>query len=89
MIDEKTGLRELPEGMFWRFQPSGNDGVTIQIRRKRWYGSALVTQSHFYHRTIKSGGLNWCTGVVLEKIKEETDPHEHLYGDYPPKKVGK
>jgi hypothetical protein len=95
--DESTGLPKLPDKWFWRIRLEHNlftelGIVNVEIRVKRWYGSACLYSS----RWAPHGGDD-ITGTVkilaTNTLWDYLAIHQgeldlaRILGDYPPKKL--
>lgn len=85
MIDETTGLPELPAGFFWRITRGiGSEYVYLQIRQRRWYGSKKVAASIIEKAEISVSEILWSANHALRKFDPSGSRHKQFVGDYPP-----
>ena len=90
MTNTETGLPEVPEGYFWRIQQGAFSIYRIELRRKRWIGSARVDSAilDYYdaHRQVLEPRVE-AFRKAQNIMKEFNDPWVELLGDYPPRNI--
>lgn len=90
-MDEATGLPLLPEGHYWRVEPSHRTSpyVRVSIMRtgnRRGKDVEVCSGAEFRAKLNKTTLLD--TAAHTLKYKFGVSESTELYGDYPPKKIG-
>lgn len=94
-IDPNTGMPEVPEGYFWRVKKSlltGDTFTDVELRVKWFFMSYVVASHPIYNSHVSAQSILEAAEYIMlysawsERRRGETK--EHLYGDYPPNKLG-
>lgn len=88
MSDTFTGLPGLPKGYFWRVRRGSAEYLRLQMRKKTWFGSAVVEWSVTERHKASPTELREAASCILRKLERRStqgaDWKKYL-GDYPPK----
>lgn len=90
-FDIETNLPKLPEGYFWRITSRDFNGIAVELRKKRRWGSTLI--DYLITDTPEIWWVRVMSGRILyafhQRNKHRLDLQEFAkyYGDYPPKKA--
>lgn len=95
-MNEETGLPELPDDHFWRVTTDidryNRPILVLQLRRKRFIGSALVLEDTLGRTNEKfnDASIKFKAEYILAKWEEHKarwENHNYYLGDYPPKSL--
>lgn len=86
-IDDVTGLPELPEGYFWRIANRVSIYIDVEIRKKTWIGSKMVTQKVTTISDASARRIRTLAELAHRDVFGDGASWRQILGDYPPKKL--